>query len=114
MNPRPIQPYTRRFPLQIIKVLGLAIILLVLGSIAANPAQEPKMIVALSTNIAKADQGKCPAYEGAIQIFIDGVSYGSANTDRHGQDYRNFDLAQARPELCQAECAGDAKCKAYT
>jgi hypothetical protein len=36
------------------------------------------------------------------------------NTNRRGQDYRNFDLAQPRPELCQAECAGNANCKAYT
>jgi hypothetical protein len=37
-----------------------------------------------------------------------------SNTNRRGQDYRNFDLAQPRPELCQSECAADGKCKAYT
>ena len=37
-----------------------------------------------------------------------------SNTNRRGQDYRNFDLAQPQPELCQSECAKDAKCKAYT
>jgi hypothetical protein len=36
------------------------------------------------------------------------------DTDRPGQDYRNFDLPAARPQLCQAECGADPKCKAFT
>jgi hypothetical protein len=36
------------------------------------------------------------------------------STNRPGEDYRNFELSEPRPELCQAECAGDPKCKAFT
>lgn len=36
------------------------------------------------------------------------------DTDRPGQDYRNLDLPSARPQLCQAECGADPKCKAFT
>jgi len=36
------------------------------------------------------------------------------NKDRPGMDYRNFDLSEARPELCQTACESDARCKAYT
>ena len=35
-------------------------------------------------------------------------------TDRPGANYRSFDLPEALCELCQAECARDVKCKAYT
>ena len=34
--------------------------------------------------------------------------------DRPGQDYKNFNLAEARPELCQAECSADSNCRAFT
>ena len=37
-----------------------------------------------------------------------------ANRDRPGMDYRNFDLSEARPEVCQTACESDPKCKAYT
>lgn len=36
------------------------------------------------------------------------------STDRPGLDYRNFDLPQAKYELCRDACADDPKCKAYT
>ena len=36
------------------------------------------------------------------------------NVDRHGQDYRNFDLPRPGPELCRDACANDPICKAYT
>ncbi len=36
------------------------------------------------------------------------------DTDRPGKEYRNFDLAEARPEACQDECARDGACKAFT
>jgi hypothetical protein len=36
------------------------------------------------------------------------------DTNRLGNDYRAFDLATADPELCQAECDKDARCKAFT
>ena len=40
-----------------------------------------------------------------------GLEYG---TDRPGQDYRNFDLPEAQPELCQAQCGADPQCQAFT
>jgi hypothetical protein len=34
--------------------------------------------------------------------------------DRPGADYKNFNLAQADPNLCLASCAGEAQCEAWT
>lgn len=36
------------------------------------------------------------------------------DTNRPGGDYRSFEPAEARPELCQEACARDPECKAYT
>src|SRR5262252_5980233 len=36
------------------------------------------------------------------------------NTDRTGMDYKDFDLSEARPELCREACACDPNCRAYT
>ena len=35
------------------------------------------------------------------------------NIDRHGSDYREFDLARADPKLCQKACVEDARCRAW-
>jgi hypothetical protein len=37
-----------------------------------------------------------------------------SNTDRFGHNYRDFDLRDARPELCRDACAADPRCLAYT
>ena len=37
-----------------------------------------------------------------------------ANTNRPGQDYRNFELDTPDPGLCQKACANDPTCQAYT
>jgi hypothetical protein len=34
--------------------------------------------------------------------------------DRAGQDYRDFDLSEARFELCRDVCANEAECRAFT
>lgn len=34
--------------------------------------------------------------------------------DRPGADYRDFDLKEARPELCWTECMKESQCVAYT
>jgi hypothetical protein len=36
------------------------------------------------------------------------------NVDRAGNDYRNFDMPQADPELCRRECRLDERCRSYT
>lgn len=36
------------------------------------------------------------------------------NTDRPGGDYQNFDLSEAKYQLCQNACANDSSCQAYT
>jgi hypothetical protein len=36
------------------------------------------------------------------------------NTERPGNDIRDFDLAGPNPATCQAECAGDGRCRAWT
>jgi hypothetical protein len=36
------------------------------------------------------------------------------DTDRGGSDYKNFDLPQANPVLCETSCNGDAQCNAWT
>jgi hypothetical protein len=36
------------------------------------------------------------------------------NTDRYDSDYKDLDLAQADPALCETNCNGEARCKAWT
>jgi hypothetical protein len=36
------------------------------------------------------------------------------NTDRPGSDISNFDMEKADPRQCQAQCASNAACKAWT
>lgn len=36
------------------------------------------------------------------------------NTDRPGQNYRNFDMSVPEPKRCQQTCQSDPKCKAWT
>lgn len=36
------------------------------------------------------------------------------NLNLPGQDYRNFDLSEAKPSLCAYACAMDPRCEAYT
>jgi hypothetical protein len=44
------------------------------------------------------------------------VSFGALekNTNRGGFDFHSFNLAHADPSLCQAECAKNPRCKAFT
>jgi LCCL domain-containing protein/PAN domain-containing protein len=57
--------------------------------------------------VAQATQPQQPS--GGSQTLS--MEYG---IDRPGSDFKNFDLSEVRPELCQAECAMDFNCKAYT
>lgn len=36
------------------------------------------------------------------------------NSNRPGQDYRDFDLPQANPESCRDACSQDPRCRAFT
>lgn len=36
------------------------------------------------------------------------------DTDRVGGDYKNFDLSEAKYQLCRNACANDSNCRAYT
>jgi len=36
------------------------------------------------------------------------------NLDRPGNDYRSFDLTEARPEMCKVACGADLRCAAFT
>lgn len=36
------------------------------------------------------------------------------NTDRPGGDYKDFDLSEAKYQLCQNACANDSSCQSYT
>jgi 1-phosphatidylinositol phosphodiesterase len=36
------------------------------------------------------------------------------NVDRPGSDFQNFDLPQARPELCRDACLREGQCRAFT
>lgn len=65
-------------------------------------------------------QGTCSLKDaegatGRLQGATSGVRRGlEMNTDRGGNDYRNFPLVAPAPELCQAECAADSACHAWT
>lgn len=37
-----------------------------------------------------------------------------SDADRPGSDYRAFDTADPRPEICQATCAAESACRAFT
>jgi hypothetical protein len=43
-----------------------------------------------------------------------GEFFVESDVDRPGMDYRNFDLPESRPELCQTACESAAECEAYT
>ncbi len=45
---------------------------------------------------------------------VSGVRSYEYDTDRSGNDYTNFDLPTADPQLCAARCSGDAQCRAWT
>ena len=49
----------------------------------------------------------------AVGILVQRLTL-EPDVDRRGQDYRNFDLQEARPELCESECVRDGECKAFT
>lgn len=36
------------------------------------------------------------------------------DTNRPGGDYQDFELKEARPEICQRACANDSRCRAFT
>lgn len=38
----------------------------------------------------------------------------AAGVDRPGEDYRDFDLAEAQPEACRSACLAEDKCLAWT
>jgi hypothetical protein len=37
-----------------------------------------------------------------------------AGIDRPGSDYRDFDLAESDPQLCESACRDEAQCRAFT
>ena len=42
------------------------------------------------------------------------VFWDEQDVDRLGSDYQNFDLSEARYELCRDACANDPSCRAYS
>jgi V8-like Glu-specific endopeptidase len=47
--------------------------------------------------------------------MLSGVKRGlEMNTSRGGSDYRSFDQTTPAPEICQATCASESSCKAWT
>ena len=67
----------------------------------------PNLAVAGETVSRRAEPG------GAVRPALPSVSL-EWNTNRPGLDYKNFELTEARPELCQQACADDPNCKAFT
>jgi hypothetical protein len=47
-----------------------------------------------------------------------GVGFSSGlvetNVNRFGQDYRSFEMGEARPELCREACIHEAQCRAFS
>jgi hypothetical protein len=54
----------------------------------------------------------CPMMRGQGSSNFEPVQVGYDIVD--AKDYRAFDLTEPRPELCQAACASEARCRAYT
>jgi len=49
-----------------------------------------------------------------IKVAIQSMGEVRNNANRVGHDFASFDLPQSDPRLCQAECAGNRQCKAWT
>ena len=50
-------------------------------------------------------------------LLLARVSFGQnleENTDRHGDDFRDFDLSTPDPLLCRKACVADAQCRSFT
>jgi hypothetical protein len=60
---------------------------------------------------AQPDQPAQQACTGVPECRALGMEF---NTDRMGLDYRDFDLTQADPALCQSSCNADGRCRAWT
>jgi hypothetical protein len=54
----------------------------------------------------------CPMMRKRGSPNFEPIQYGYDIVD--AKDYRAFDLAEANPQLCEAACNSDARCKAYT
>jgi hypothetical protein len=54
----------------------------------------------------------CPMMRKRGSPNFEPIQYGYDIVD--AKDYRAFDLAEATPQLCEAACNSDARCKAYT
>jgi hypothetical protein len=55
-----------------------------------------------------------PAVPGNLTLSSPGSLTSEIGVDRPGQDFRDFDLPEPRPDLCSNACASDARCKAFT
>jgi len=51
--------------------------------------------------------------KGDVDVDQPDVTVESA-TDRPGADYRDYEMTDPDPSKCALDCAGDAKCRAYT
>ncbi len=71
--------------------------------------QGPQARCWLKDQVPDAISNDC-CVSGIVSTYSD-IEYG---IDRQGSDYRNFDLAQPNPELCQIECQNDSRCQAWT
>jgi len=53
----------------------------------------------------------------ALVIYAPAASLGQKleeNTDRHGEDFRDFDLPSSDPLLCWKSCVEDQQCRSFT
>ena len=89
--------------------------------VATNPVRDNLPLAFFSVNVATRAGGQVTyvyvyqrgggGYDGERRGGNFAIEF---DTDRRGGDYKNFDLPEARYELCQAACANDANCLAFT
>ncbi len=62
-------------------------------------------------------RGIAPLAVLVLLLYLPHASFGQKleeNTDRHGEDFRDFDLPSPDPLLCRKACVEDEQCRSFT
>jgi hypothetical protein len=90
------------------------------ASVIPKMAQSPGITAPVPTKVGKpaGTGGTSQAPPGVADLKYQAIPLTTTtlelNSNRPGHDYRDFDLREARPELCRDHCAEDRACRAFT
>jgi hypothetical protein len=80
---------------------------------AEAPAQAPAMIQLENAGDKGTVSGSSVKAQIGSAIPVK-ANFNLSDTDRPGNNYRNFDLPQPDPGLCQDSCRKESRCRAFT